>query len=349
MSGSPTHNDALDAAWADFGDQRSVSAVDEVSANVSTNRVYRLHLSDGSTVISKVSSYGSYFLFVEDHERLDLCSTLLRGSRFGGMLADVWHRDGRVYTWYDQSMWAVFYNDVPRGEALPRVLSLDETRNLGREMAEFHLACTDVAPQLPASAKTIKSDAIHLLDMLESPFAPRNFELPPEAIGVLWRHTHTFLERLVESGYDEWQKIPVLIDWNSGNFSILHQPDGSFRLFSRWDYDWFRIEPRLLDFYFLSRVSSSTGDRTQFTYGAHTLIEPSFIELISAYRDVFPLSEEEIAFLPEVYRFFILNYVVRQGARFFRPDLCGRFRRDAVRTYLPALDTFDISALLKNG
>ena len=58
------------------------------------------------------------------------------------------------------------------------------------------------------------------------------------------------------------------------------------------------------------------------------------------------MSEEEIRFLPEVYRFFILNYVVREGAAFFRPDLCARFRRDAVRTYLPSLDGFDFSALV---
>jgi hypothetical protein len=48
-----------------------------------------------------------------------------------------------------------------------------------------------------------------------------------------------------------------------------------------------------------------------------------------------------------VYRFFILNYVVREGARFFRADLCTKFRRDAVRTYLPALDVLDVSPLLK--
>ena len=347
MSGSLSHRTAVAAAWAGYGDPRTIVGIDEVSANVSTNRVYRVHLDDGSTLIGKVSSYGSYFLFVEDHERLSRCSTLLEGTRFEGMLADVWHRDGRIYTWYDQRMWAVFYDDVPRRDSLPRVLSLDQIRNLGREMAEFHLACTDLAPRIPSSSKTIKSDAIHLLDLLESPFAPRNFELPPEAIGVLWKHTHRFLERLVEVGYDQWPKIPVLIDWNLGNFSVDTDPDGSFRLFSRWDYDWFRIEPRLLDFYFLSRVSSSTGDRTRFTYGVHTLVEPSFLELIKAYRSVFPLSDEEIAFLPEVYRFFILNYVVREGARFFRADLCKQFRRDAVRTYLPSLDTFDVKALLQ--
>jgi hypothetical protein len=118
-----------------------------------------------------------------------------------------------------------------------------------------------------------------------------------------------------------------------------------FRLFSRWDYDWFRIEPRLLDFYFLSRASSSTGDRTRFTYGPHTLVEPGFLALVRAYSEINPLTHDELRFMPEVYRFFILNYVVREGARFFRPDFCQQFRRDAVRTYLPTFAGFDFSPL----
>jgi hypothetical protein len=306
-----------------------------------------LHLDDGSTVVSKVSSYGSYFLFVEDHEQLDRCARYLGSTRFTGMLADIWSKNGRTFTWYDQQMWAVFYDDVPRRDALPRILTAEQITNLATEIAEFHLACTDIAPLLPSASKTIKSDAIHLLDLLESPFAPRNFDMPPESIAVLWKHTHRFLERLIEVGYDEWPKIPILIDWNLGNFSVDTAADGKFRLYSRWDYDWFRIEPRLLDFYFLSRVSSSTGDRTRFTYGPHTLVEPSFLAFLEAYRSVFPMSTDEVAFLPEVYRFFILNYVVREGARFFRHDLCTQFRRDAVRSYLPALDALDVSPLLQ--
>ena len=350
VSGSLPHRTAISAAWAAYGDRRSIVAVDEVSANVSTNRVYRIHLDDGSTAIGKVSSYGSYFLFYEDHDRLNRCARLLEPTRFNGMLAEVWRQaDGRIFTWYDQSMWAVFYDDVARLDHLPRVLSVDQVHNLAREIAEFHLACTQIAPQIPAGSKTVKSDAIHLLDLLESPFAPRNFDLPPESIGVLWKHTHRFLERLIEVGYDEWPKIPVLIDWNLGNFSVAAQPDGSFRLFSRWDYDWFRIEPRVLDFYFLSRVSSKTGDRTRFTYGPHTLVEPTFLEFLRAYRKVFPMSDEEVMFLPEVYRFFILNYVVREGARFFRPDLCAQFRSDAVRHYLPGLATLDTTPLLSTA
>ena len=344
---SNDHVSAVYAAWQQYNDVRVIVALDEVSANVSTNRVFRAHLNDGSTVISKVSSYGSYFLFVEDHEQLHRCASLLHGTRFSGMLADVWCRDGRVFTWYDTRHWAVFYDDVPRRQALPRRLDLDQVRQLGRELAEFHLACTSISQRLPSGSKTIKSDAIHLLDLLESPFAVKNFGLPPESIGVLWRHTHRFLERLIEVGYDEWPKIPVLIDWNLGNFSVDIADDGAFRLFSRWDYDWFRIEPRLLDFYFVSRVSSRTGDRTHFTYAPHTLVEPGFLALLSAYRSVMPMTADEVAFLPEVYRFFILNYVVREGARFFRSDLCTQFRHDAVRSWLPQLDALDLSPLLQ--
>jgi hypothetical protein len=61
------------------------------------------------------------------------------------------------------------------------------------------------------------------------------------------------------------------------------------------------------------------------------------------------MSGEERSFLPEVYRFFILNYVVREGSRFFRADLCTKFRGDAVRTYLPALDALDVTPLLRGA
>ena len=341
------HRQALAAAWQDYGDPRRMVSVEEVSAFVSTNRVYRLGLDDGTAVIGKVSSYGSYFLFAEDHDRLHACAHALKGTRFEGMLADVLERDGLAYTWYDGRLWVALYREVERRTALPRQLTPAMVENLGREMAGFHRACADVARLLPPSSKSIKSDAIHLLELLESPFASRNFELPPERVGVLHRHTHEFLMELERVRYDYWEKIPVLIDWNLGNFSVDPEPDGTFRLFSRWDYDWFRIEPRLMDFYFLSRVSSRTGDRTQWTYGPHTLTEPNFLRFVAAYHEVYPLSDEEIRFVPETYRFFILNYVVREGARFFRRDLCEQFRRDAATRYLPAFEHFDVEPLVR--
>ena len=339
------HRTAVAAAWAAYGDPRTIVHVDEVSANVSTNRVYRLHLDDGFTLVSKVSSYGSYFLFYEDHDRLSRCAALLHGTRFQGMLADIWRKDGRLFTWYDQRMWAVFYDDAPRGDALPRVLTVQQVRNLATEMAEFHHACTDIAPRIPSGSKTIKSDAIHLLDLLSDKHSAMKFQYDSEQKQYLRSQCHEFLEQLDRFGYDDFAKIPVLIDWNLGNFSVSMAKQ-QVRLFSRWDYDWFRIEPRLLDFYFLSRVASATGDRTVFSYSPHTLLEPRFKHFLAAYHRIFPLNEDEILFLREVYRFFILNYVVREGDNFFQPEYWHRLQQEAVSLCLPSAQRLDLRPLL---
>lgn len=341
--------EAVRLAWDDYGDDRRILRIAETSSNVSTNRVFRLSLDDGTRLVAKISAYGSYFLFAEDHDRLYRCTQLLAETRFSTLLANVLGRDGRAYTWYDGRRWAAFYEEVERGEQLPKILSDAQIDRYASEMAELHLACADIAPAIPPLSYSMKSNAIELLDLLASPFAPRNFDLAPEHIGTLWRHTHELLLRLEELHYDEWTKLPVLVDWNLGNFSVRYESDdpADFRLFTRWDYDWFRVESRLVDFYFLSRVSSRTGDRTYFTYQSHTLVEPRFIRFVQRYHEVFPLTEDEVRFLPEAYRFFLLNYVVRVGSKFFRPELCERFRRDTARWYLPELERLDITPLLK--
>jgi len=353
ISGNPLLGDAehvVREAWHDYAgrvdDARSITATTEMSAHVSTNRVFRVQFSDRSTLVAKVSSYGSYFLFAEDHDRLARCAALLRHGRWAGFLADVLVVDKRPYTWYDGRCWCVFYTEVQRAEALPRILSGADVAALAGEIARFHHACADIAPALPPVSNSVKGDAIHLLDQLTNPFAPRNFDLPPEDIGVLARFTHELLLQLEAVHYDEWSKIPILVDWNLGNFSVVRD-DGAVRLFSRWDYDWFRVESRLLDFYFLSRVSSSTGDRTSFTYSPHVLTEPRFVDFVRAYHEVNPLSRREIEFLPYAYRIFILNYVIREGARFFRHDLCAQFRRDAAHGYLEASTRLNLKPLLE--
>jgi Ser/Thr protein kinase RdoA (MazF antagonist) len=186
-------------------------------------------------------------------------------------------------------------------------------------MARFHQACREVARLVPPTSTSIKSDAIHLLDLLSDPATAGRFPYDRDERATIQAHAERFLEQLDVLGYDDWVKIPVLIDWNLGNFSVDYHGD-RFRLYSRWDYDWFRMDPRTLDFYFLSRVSSRTGDRTVFTYGPHTFVEPRFQMFLAAYHRVYPLRPNEVRFLRAVYRFFILNYVIRQGYAFFRPS-----------------------------
>lgn len=343
------HRATIEAAWADSGDARRVVDMDELSAMVSTNRVFRLHLDDDSTVIAKSSSYGSFFLFAEDHDRLHRTNELLAGGPFERFLANTLTVDGRPYLFYDGEMWAVFYEEIAVRSRLPAILSDAQVARLGSEIARFHRACADLAPALPPPSKTAKSDAVNLFDILGTRSAREHLGLDRSRLDLVRRHTHRFLLAVHESGYDDWQKMPVLIDWNLGNFSVDVDPDDPdrFTLFSRWDYDWFRIESRLLDFYFLSRVSSQTGDRSIFTYGAHTLLENRFRHFLRAYHAVMPLTEEEVLFLGEAYRFFLLNYVIREGRHFFRYDFWQHLLHDAVDVQLPALDVLDLTPLLR--
>jgi hypothetical protein len=343
------HRAVIEAAWVDFDDARPIVAIDELSAMVSTNRVYRLRLGDGSPVIAKSSNYGSFFLFAEDHDRLHRTNELLHGGPFDGFMANALTADGRPYLFYDGEMWVVFYEEVEVRDRLPKVLSDGQVAQLGAEIGRFHRACSSVSRLIPPPSKTAKSDAVNLFEMLGSRNARDHFGLDRSRLDLVRRHTHRFLMAMQESGYDYWPKIPVLVDWNLGNFSVdvdEGDPD-SFRLFSRWDYDWFRIESRLLDFYFLSRVSSRTGDRSVFTYGSHTLLEPRFQHFLQAYHRSFPLTEPEVLFLAEAYRFFLLNYVIRQGRHFFRYDFWQHLLHDAVDVQLPALDELDLAPLVR--
>ena len=367
----------LRLAWAANGDPRAIVTVIEVSAKVSTNRVYRLQLDDESSVVAKVSSYGSYFLFREDHDRIYRTREALQETRWAGLLADVlterpepepgpgepphketWKvgprrygpvRAGQrphVFTFYDGGLWTAFYQDVPQQFALPRILSDGQVADLGEEMGLLHRDCTDAARRIPPSSKSIKSDAIHLLDLLSDKHSSVKFQYDAAQKQYLRSQCHEFLEQLDRFGYDDWTRIPVLIDWNLGNFSVSMARQ-QVRLFSRWDYDWFRIEPRMMDMYFLSRVASATGDKTVFSYSPHPLLEPRFKHLLTAYHRIFPLNENEILFLREVYRFFILNYVVREGDNFFQPMYWHRLQQEAVSMCLPAAERLDLTPLLE--
>jgi hypothetical protein len=333
-------------AFAQSGYGGAIVDVVEVSPMVSTNHVYRLSLADGHHLVAKVSSYGSFWLFKEDHDRLHRCREQLRDTRYANLLADTVIRDGEVFVHREGPLWAALYEEVPKLASLPRIVAAEDIQNLAEEMARFHQACREVVRLVPPTSTSIKSDAIHLLDLLSDPATAGRFPYDDDELVYLAGHCERFLAQLDELGYDDWVKIPVLIDWNLGNFSVEYHGD-RFRLYSRWDYDWFRMDPRTLDFYFLSRVSSRTGDRTVFSYGPHTFVEPRFQLFLSAYHRVYPLREADVLFLREVYRFFILNYVVRQGEAFFQPDLALRLQREAVTSYLPAADALDLSPLLR--
>jgi Ser/Thr protein kinase RdoA (MazF antagonist) len=239
-----------------------------------------------------------------------------------------------IYRYHQEnsSAWVIFYNPIRALHKMPRRLDEKQIRKLGRELARFHIACTNVSNQLPNASKSVVTDILKLLKSIG------NNEIPmcESHKTLIQKHCECFLTNADKVNYaSEFESIPVFVDWNIGNFSIA--ADG--KLYSRWDYDWFRMSSRVLDFYFFSRVVSSVGDRTVFSYLVDTLMEDRFMIFLREYHRIYPLTEAEVRFIKEAYRFFILNYVVKDGPYFFRQYYSSKLIKEAYEVYFPALDT----------
>lgn len=332
------YQNILRYAWRAYDHTRQIRSVEDISAQVSTNTVYKLVMEDGNILIAKVTVFGSFEGFAEDHTIINVLANnlpvryanfLSRGLMKGNNLFFHRHIDE------EQDAWIIFYRPIQIQESPPKRLSEEQVAQLGREMAYFHRDCTLVAHTLPRSDRDMTSDVNALLNSAEEDY--------PEHYDLIQRQCHLFLENTFQINTYGFQKIPVFVDWNIGNFSV----DEVGRLASRWDYDWFRMSTRVADFYFLSRVVSDVGDQTAFTYEVDRLLEDRFLIFLKAYHAIFPLTRPEVRFIKEAYRFFLLNYVLRLGRYFFRPSFAKQLSEDALRLHLPTLeDKFDEERLL---
>ena len=332
----------LEDAWHAYGQDKQLIGISELSAGVSNNRVFRMNFDDQSSLIAKSSSYGNYKQFIDDHERIELWAKLLKDSRFDKFLAHTLLKENHVFSYFKDKKWVIFYEEKPITASLPKILGLAQVELFAREMAAFHKECLNIIENFPQLTKSVITDMLDLNEELTERKQPYN--LTEDERSYLLHQTTTFLERMHTLGYHQKTRIPLLVDWNIGNFSIESKGE-SFSFQSRWDYDWFRMEPAVFDFYFCSRIVSHEGDRDDFSYWPHGFFEPRFKHFLISYHKVNPLVAEDIFFLKEVYRFFILNYVVKDGIKFFRRKYFKRLLKESINFYLPEVDAFDFMGL----
>ena len=301
---------------------------------VSTNHVYKVTFTDEDFIIAKLSTFGKYEHFKEDHRIIHSLSNNLLYP-FENLLAKSLLKNNRVYTYRHRrgktDAWVVFYNPSRVMQRMPARLQEGHIRNFGRQIAKFHLACSRIRNVLPKSSKTLRTDINDLLEQLKT--SEKRFG-NKEQVTLIRYHCEQFLKNRNKCNAGSFEIIPVFIDWNIGNFSVID----SFQLFSRWDYDWFRMSSRMMDFYFFSRVVSDVGDRSVWSYVINTMMEERFLLFLGEYHQINPLLADEIRFLREVYRFFILNYVVRNGIYFFSEQYATKLYSEAIETYLPSVD-----------
>jgi len=322
-------------AWYAYDDSRKIQTIEDISAKVSTNHVYRITFEGDLAIIGKLSYFGRYEHFVEDHSIINSLSNNLP-SPYEHFLSRSLIKGNElfVHRYVDSIIdaWIVFYRPIKIKQRLPRRLNKTQISKLGREMASFHKACHLIRNTLPVSSKNLNTDIQHLLEIVDSEFG--SYEHRGRET-IIQEQSSLFLEKLEKYEFHKLPKIPVFVDWNIGNFSVTK----SFKLYSRWDYDWFRMSARIMDFYFLSRVVSDIGDRTIFTYNISPLMEERFVLFLKAYHQIFPLTKNEILLLKEVYRFFILNYVIKDGRYFFHEIYASKLQQQAYNSYFDSIES----------
>ncbi|MGF7039498.1 hypothetical protein [Mucilaginibacter lappiensis] len=331
-------------AWEGYDASKTIRLIEDISAMVSTNHVYRITFDDDDIIIAKLSYFGKFEHFKEDHRIIQtLANNLL--YPFENLLARSLLKNNRVYIYHYKhgktDAWVVFYNPTRILQRMPRRLDENQIKKLGQQVGKFHKACSRVKNVLPKSSKTLRTDISALLHQLED--NEEEFGTAMQA-DFLKYHCETFLKNRSKYNMSSFEIIPVFIDWNIGNFSVTP----NLELYSRWDYDWFRMSYRVLDFYFFSRVVSDIGDRTVFSYVINTMMEDRFIIFLKEYHKINPLTADEIRFMKEAYRFFILNYVIKDGKHFFSEQYAQKLQAEAFNVYLPSVDRdFDAEKIIE--
>lgn len=332
----------VEKAWNQYDPSRKIDSITDISAKVSTNHVYRIRFTDQSFVISKLSYFGRYEHFVEDHTIINVLSNNLPAP-YENLLACSLMKGSELFTHIErndlQNIWVVFYRPIKVKNKMAKRLSGDEIIYIAREFANFHKACTTIRHTLPPSSKTMATDIQELVDHINSDVGQYDVGIAKDK--VLY-HCELFKEFYYSVDINKIPIIPVFVDWNIGNFSI----NKSGKLFSRWDYDWFRMSTRMIDFYFFSRIVSDVGDKTIFTYNIEVLEEERFIQFLKSYHSEFPLTKLEIQMLPEMYRFFLLNYVIKYGGYFFHDIYAKKLQSEVYLTHLDSIKDFKIDNIL---
>ena len=330
-------------AWENYDSSRPITSITDISAMVSTNHVYRIRFTDDSFIIGKLSYFGKYEHFVEDHTIINSLSNNLP-QPYDNFLARSLIKKNELFVYHHKNelvnVWVVFYRPIKIKNKLPPRLDEEHIIKLGRHFALFHKECTKVRHTLPDSSKTARSDILGLLSYLQTDEGHFEYGIVRKD---LEEHCEQFLDFYEKSEDENIAVIPVFVDWNIGNFSVT----GSLKLYSRWDYDWFRMSSRMMDFYFFSRIVSDVGDRTIFTYNIDIMLDKRFILFLKHYHEVFPLTIYEIKMLKEMYRFFLLNYVIKYGRFFFHDLYATKLKTEAFNIHLPSIQNFNEDKLVR--
>ena len=193
-------------AWLDYDPSRSIESVTDISAMVSTNHVYKITFPDQRFIIAKLSYFGKYENFVEDHTIINSLSNNLMFP-YANFLSRALMKGEKLFvhrhTDEDVDAWVVFYRPVTVRTLLPRRLDEKQIKKLGVELALFHQGCHLIRNTLPSSSKTLQTDLGELLAIQATRFGQVELGILPDEIKY---QCETCLQNLEALHFDELPK-----------------------------------------------------------------------------------------------------------------------------------------------
>lgn len=181
-------------AWQNYDQSRTIKSVHDISANVSTNHVYRIDFEGDQPVIAKLSYFGHYEHFVEDHTIINGLANNLP-SPYENLLSRSLMKGNNLYIYrhHDSLLdaWVVFYRPIEIKQRLPRRLDKNHIVSLGEQFAHFHKSCYSIRNTLPTSSKTQRTDIDHLQDIIETELGQFEHRLHQSTIK---KHCQYFIE-----------------------------------------------------------------------------------------------------------------------------------------------------------
>src|SRR6201985_2761628 len=89
----------INKAWEGYDASKSIKSIEDISAMVSTNRVFKITFDDDDIIIAKLSYFGKYEHFKEDHRIIHSLSNNLLYP-FENFLAKSLLKNNRGYIYH---------------------------------------------------------------------------------------------------------------------------------------------------------------------------------------------------------------------------------------------------------
>ena len=101
--------DIISKAWNEYGSPKIIKTIADVSAKVSTNYVFKILFTDSTFILTKLSFFGKYEIFCEDHKIINVLANSLP-KPYENFLAQSLIKNNELFTYrYKEGI-----VDVPR-------------------------------------------------------------------------------------------------------------------------------------------------------------------------------------------------------------------------------------------